>query len=737
MGGHDVPSSGNNFGYNPADNTERNRMIQAAVHDPDVRTGQVPPPTRYDPGSPPINIDYSGPTGRPTPSANSDAYKQLGGTMESIYPRIMGINVGQLQLVADQWASIQKLLQDVKTDIGTHSDDLSQHGWQSKAASAFLARGPGATMKSTEDWRAAADRNATGMKQVVGAIQDAQRTIQQQYDTYQQQMATVMAALKTPDGIMKLANLGQGGFSEYHHGFLWLDEGFRVNGQDLDLNNDGRGYGNSSTGGPQSRYPLFDDNGNLNTELKANNPTAFSQALANYKHDLMEIAYALSAPARRTESSLAGKVSTATSNNLASGYADSYEGPRNAVLDNPLAPPSVTPPGSPSAPSAPAAPHAPRAPNTPNAPKAPDAPSAMFTKAPPTVPTNTATPNAAPPPPPAAPGAPNAAPPGVPPVAPGMPVAATPTYLSTAGPAGTAAGTPGPPAAPGRGAPGSSPFARPSGATRPTLGGASEEGAGRLPASPNLGKSRVLGQRNAKTPGTPAEAESSRAGMRTPANPGASRGRALRRRPGGKQDGMPAPVETDDLSSTDQPTTAPVLDGRHAQFSPPRPTNTELGSRPGTSRPGSTPGVLNNRPKAEAKKDDRAVRSAPPGTWDEHLAPPRPNTTSVVKAPAAARSSGPANLNEIPEQLRGAHGLGQQAAVNRLAGQPAVEPGTRRTGTKTRPEERRTVAQELAEIRQALGEDAWMVDTPGGAVIENQTDQRRPAQAGPAIGATG
>ncbi|WP_207386239.1 hypothetical protein, partial [Protofrankia symbiont of Coriaria ruscifolia] len=101
--------------------------------------------------------------------AENAAYKN--DTIERIYKRIMAQDAGVVYQLGEQWYKVVLVIDDLigrvlKAANGLkHGGDGSpgnRDGWTGAGADSFLRRGPGATLKSLDDWRNAAVKNWIG-----------------------------------------------------------------------------------------------------------------------------------------------------------------------------------------------------------------------------------------------------------------------------------------------------------------------------------------------------------------------------------------------------------------------------------------------------------------------------------------------------------------------------------------------------------------------------------------------
>lgn len=725
-------NSSNFYGYD----SSQNKDLQSSYQSPEF-TGHYGVPSSSPPAGsgpqvgpganapvvPPPNYGHqSGPT--PDPN-NKDAYQKYGGLMEQVRDRIKGMSAEGVKNAADMFYGLWQVLYDASQSIGNASDKLytgggqsGKGGWQSPAADAFMSRGPGATLKSMNDWQNATLNNYYALDSISGTITFAQGEIEKAYQTYKTQLASAIHDLRTN--------------SQYSTHV--------------------EGVGEYSTEMPG----IFDQNGNPNHDIMKNDPGT----VQDYMNDVADKAWELSAPGRQIEHDMAQQVQYATDNFLLSGTSTIYEGPQNSVHDpaHPDLPslPSGVPSGVPSGPSG-----------------APPA----FSGAPPTMSNalangpqqqqqelaalNNQAPNA------------QQLQQSLPSTAPlnqqlqqqsqnlqaqagqlagGVPV--VPTAL--------AAGATNLGRVPGVSQPNTALGNRPSlsqgrgpqeafskqQVSRPNLSGASEEGlGGRPPASTAItrgGKKlgKVLGRRS---PNAPGEGEGETAPRSTTGRPPASSAIRGKQRGTGKPGAPATPghLTSEELATpSHQQTTSPVLNSRppgQSGFS-----ESEMGGRLGSTRPGSTPPVLNNKAK-RARSEAEQIRPATPGSQasDSAFAPHKPSTAPIVNAPTQYLKNGaPSRFDEVPDQLRGSRPLATGRGTQRLSSRPPTEAdlaSRRRQAAKKKEAERlEQLFQEYLEMseRMAAGEQPWMVETPGGGVVTSNTEETAVQRPGPALGAS-
>jgi hypothetical protein len=123
-------------------------------------------------------------------------------SVEHIKKRIMGQNADAAAALGDQWDHVVTFIDNIAASIRNETDALRNgtghtggpgaKGWHSPAADAFLARGPGATLKSLDDWRDMAVRNRDVMHAMAGVIRQRQVDFADFYDRYRRTMVAKM-----------------------------------------------------------------------------------------------------------------------------------------------------------------------------------------------------------------------------------------------------------------------------------------------------------------------------------------------------------------------------------------------------------------------------------------------------------------------------------------------------------------------------------------------------------------
>jgi hypothetical protein len=552
--------------------------------------------------------------------------------IERIRQMIKSQQPGTISALADHWVKVVQLLDTVKKTVAANADALHGGdsngfgGWSSAAADEFLRWGPGATLYSLQQWMDSAQANVRALRKLADAVWQAHIDIDLAWQNYIDESNASRSKLMEGWG--------------YDPSLLTKD-------QQKDLP------------GPAA---------NLMTQIY-NAQTAIWR---KWSVKAQGIAYELSQ-----------KYYAQLESDLAAGRGTRFEGPSNAVVDNPLTkqfnPPGGSPAPAPSAPP-PAAP-----------PPAAPPPAAPPPAAPPPMTTPTSPPPAiqdltdladqaqqqalAPPPAPI--------PSQV--VAP-LPLGALALSPETAnllglappapasGPAGLFGTRPGAIGATGTDAPAGNP-----GVLRSSANAMAR--AGQVPPG-GMGRALSRANPNRTAPGNAA-------GRRTT---GRDVGDARTNRPGAVEE----PFE-----GRTGATSPSVLGGRRTTGVPEEPPM----RGPGAVRPGTTPSVVGRsgtRRADAAETTDEAARAT--------------TTGPVLSSPGVARLRGGSTptAEEAPA-LRGKRG----SAGPTQAG-PSELSSRRRARTDSRRVDDADVVATGTDEPAVVGDEAWSVPTPGGSVLTSR-----------------
>jgi hypothetical protein len=162
------------LGYRPMDNKtlQFEKRMAYKMGDPD--------PTVYQ------TSGDSGPGYTPTLDPNDydlDSKVRAADTIEYIYKRIMGQSSGHARTMARQWGNVGDRLDALADEVLAKGIGL-MGAWSSPAAEEFLARGPGATIKSLRDWAVAAHANRHGLEHIATIIDDRQSDMLKMWSRY-------------------------------------------------------------------------------------------------------------------------------------------------------------------------------------------------------------------------------------------------------------------------------------------------------------------------------------------------------------------------------------------------------------------------------------------------------------------------------------------------------------------------------------------------------------------------
>jgi hypothetical protein len=235
-----------------------------------------------------------------------------------------------------------------------------------------------------------------------------------------------------------------------------------------------------------------------------------------------------------------------------------------------------------------------------------------------------------------------------------------------------------------------------------------------LGGTPNLGRGlglppTVPSKLKKGTLGRPSVPEGE--GGRSPMSPN-----TLRRKAGGPDEQRPAvPGEEEEFGRPSGTSAPPVLRGRSAPGARRPVSPDEGGNRSGGPlRPGSAPPVLNRKRQGPGQQ-----ATGPTGPVDDDtLRPTQPGTSAPVLRGTRLGPGGPPDETQPPARaLRG--------GARRPAGVTEPEMASRRKSMDAkRDEERARIEQEYEKIRRLLNdEQAWTVETPGGAVLDNAPER--------------
>ncbi|GAA4728319.1 hypothetical protein [Phytohabitans rumicis] len=278
-----MAGEGDYFGYTPSQNEdlmENRRMARRMGED----ISHYPPPQgddQYIDPTPNFEKQFGDSL---KPGDETRAYYANG--IEDIYKRIMSQDPVVLHRLADQWWQLHDVLQDLRSRVLNAAKNLKEGGdgeggkggWTGAGADAFLARGPGATLKSIDDWEQAAFNNWMGTLALASAMSQRRGEMERLYQQYKDSMVSMSS--------------------------MWLD-----NPQNADI--DGKKY-SSINAIPKGSYQAD------------NYITWMRNAQLGWHYKAQKIQYDMAQDYWRT-----------MSEDYAGGRATVYEGPGDAVLPNP------------------------------------------------------------------------------------------------------------------------------------------------------------------------------------------------------------------------------------------------------------------------------------------------------------------------------------------------------------------------------------------------------------------
>jgi hypothetical protein len=214
------------FGYTTSGNKElMDARRMAARMREDIR--HYPPPTSSA-ASPDFTVDYDSSRVKELPY---DQQTQLAtnDTIERIYKRIMAQDAGAIYKLSDQWMRVVQVIEDLAGRVlkttnglkyGGDGTSSSGKGWTGKGADAFLARGPGATLKSLDDWKSAAFVNWSGTFALAEAIIRHQFTMAELWDQYRKTMVNLSQEWLKSKGELSVADIKDTAYGDEYVTYL-------------------------------------------------------------------------------------------------------------------------------------------------------------------------------------------------------------------------------------------------------------------------------------------------------------------------------------------------------------------------------------------------------------------------------------------------------------------------------------------------------------------------------------
>jgi hypothetical protein len=167
----------NYYGYQ-TDYTAQQKLLFIWHH-----TGETGNPLYYDTDS-----GYSS-SWTEDPAKKVAAGNYQADNIDKVNARLMALSSDAAEQTAQSWATMGSVLTEMRKTFGNDTDALLNgtkgYGrWNSKAALAFAAKGPGAAMKSLDDWVDAAARNHDGLMALSGIITEYQAKMDRLYSAY-------------------------------------------------------------------------------------------------------------------------------------------------------------------------------------------------------------------------------------------------------------------------------------------------------------------------------------------------------------------------------------------------------------------------------------------------------------------------------------------------------------------------------------------------------------------------
>ncbi len=177
------------FGYTSTDNQDLKELRKwSRIEREDLTRYNDTDPTGLPPYNPTVNWSdgkYSD-HGR---DLKDEFVKQaaMNDTIEKIWKRIHTQVPEQIEALQEQWFKVSMVIQGIKDDIAKAAVALAGH-WDSAAAKVFLQRGPGASIKSLDDWYSSAIANSLGLIYLVATVREYRAKIDDLFDRYKRDM---------------------------------------------------------------------------------------------------------------------------------------------------------------------------------------------------------------------------------------------------------------------------------------------------------------------------------------------------------------------------------------------------------------------------------------------------------------------------------------------------------------------------------------------------------------------
>ncbi|MGN9913743.1 hypothetical protein ACTMTJ_40040 [Phytohabitans sp. LJ34] len=140
-------------------------------------------------------------------------------TIEKIRKRIRAQDPVVIRQLAQQWWEVNLVLDDARTRVLDAATKLKEGkdgkgGWTGAGADAFLARGPGATIKSIDDWEQAAIDNWLGLLALAVVVEGRQAEMETLYNEYKSEMLTFAREERERYGVSTEQEVKDAGFED-------------------------------------------------------------------------------------------------------------------------------------------------------------------------------------------------------------------------------------------------------------------------------------------------------------------------------------------------------------------------------------------------------------------------------------------------------------------------------------------------------------------------------------------
>jgi hypothetical protein len=204
-----MAGDGDYFGYTSVGNKELTDRIRFSRNDPDAGDVRHYPPKESNGEWPSDTINWDDPK---LSGDRKDKETSLlaADSIEKIRKRMLAQDPTAMYQLGDKWFRIVRVIDDIRERVlngamglknGGNGSPGNHGGWKGKGAEAFLARGPGATIKSLDDWKTAAMANWMGTLALAQSIPNHQYKINELYDQYKKAMVSYSDDWKKKYGV--------------------------------------------------------------------------------------------------------------------------------------------------------------------------------------------------------------------------------------------------------------------------------------------------------------------------------------------------------------------------------------------------------------------------------------------------------------------------------------------------------------------------------------------------------